>query len=355
MIFRNLTLSASIYVLTAMLFAAAQSGLQWAELPALPGGLGFAGMYAGVSHDALLAMGGANFPNKAPWENGQKQWYDDIYVLEKRKNWVKTSAKLPVPSGYGVSVSYQNQVIIIGGSYQSAHLRQVRGFTWDGQKITESSYPSLPLPLANMGGALLGDVIVLFGGSSSADGEALKKCLALDLKNIAVGWQEVQAWPGRERRFPVCAVYQNDCYLFSGETVDTNTKGEKYRLILQDSYRMSLQKKQGAWQATWTKLTPMPRGASAGGMTLPVLNDRFLFWGGVDAVTARYPSPATHPGITPALLCYYPEKDRWEYLGDQQTYSARVTLPVVLWNGQWLYVSGEVRPGVRTPAVTGVR
>ncbi|GHB74030.1 mutarotase [Persicitalea jodogahamensis] len=314
-------------------------------------------MYAGVSNNALLAMGGANFPGKPPWEGGQKVWYDDIYILEKgSKNWVKAPTKLPIRSGYGVSFSYQNEVIIIGGSNQSGHLDQVQGVVWNGQRILKSSYPSLPYPLANMGGALLGSTIVLFGGSNSADGAALKKCLILDLEAKVSGWQEVQAWPGRERRFPVSAVYKDACYMFSGETVDTNTKGETYRLILQDSYRLNLQKKQGTWQATWTKLTALPRGASAGGTTLPTLqDDRFLFWGGVDAVTAQYKVPEMHPGLTPTLLYYYPDKDSWEYPGDQQNYPSRVTLPVVHWQGKWLYVSGEIKPGVRTPTVVGVR
>ena len=100
----------------------------------------------------------------------------------------------------------------------------------------------------------------------------------------------------------------------------------------------------------------MPRGMSAGGTVLPVLhNDRFLFWGGVDAVTAQYRTPATHPGIIESLLYYFPETDSWEYIGEQTKIPSRVTLPVVFWNNQWIYVSGEIKPGIRTPTVIGVR
>src|SRR5690606_36047887 len=94
----------------------AQPGVEWSELPALPGGMGWAGMYAGVSNNTLICMGGANFPDKFPWEAGVKKWYSDIYILRDGKEWMKSGQKLPVPAGYGVTVSYQNKMIVAGGS-----------------------------------------------------------------------------------------------------------------------------------------------------------------------------------------------------------------------------------------------
>src|SRR4051794_9202194 len=40
----------------------------WTQLPSLPDPEGFASAFAGVSHDALLVAGGANFPDKRPWD-----------------------------------------------------------------------------------------------------------------------------------------------------------------------------------------------------------------------------------------------------------------------------------------------
>jgi N-acetylneuraminate epimerase len=334
----------------------AQKAIQWSQLPVLPGGKGWAGMYAGVSHGALVAMGGANFPGKYPWEGGKKKWYDDIYVLQNGKSWIKAGEKLSEPSGYGVSVSYENKIILAGGSNENGHLKRVKALEWSGSKMKETDLPELPFPLANMGGLLMGDVIVVFGGNSFATDEPLKKCLALDMKNISGGWFELETWPGREMIFPVCTLYKGQCHLFGGETTDKNSKGEKFRFILLDSYRLTLNKTGTKWTASWEKLAPMPRGMSAGGTILPVLNnDRFLLWGGVDAVTAQYKTPATHPGIIQSMLYYFPETDTWEYIGEQTKIPSRVTLPVVFWNNQWVYVSGEVKPGIRTPTVVGVK
>ena len=48
----------------------------WSKLPSLPDKEGFAAMFAGLSVDhggeILLAAGGANFPDKKPWEGDRK-------------------------------------------------------------------------------------------------------------------------------------------------------------------------------------------------------------------------------------------------------------------------------------------
>lgn len=332
-----------------------QTAIQWSDLPQLPGGKGWAGMFAGVSHNTLIAMGGANFPEKYPWEGGKKKWYDNIYVLRDGKRWVRASEKLPTPSGYGVSVSYENKIILVGGNNEGGHLSRVHSLEWTGSKFIQTVLPELPFPLANMAGGIMGEALVIFGGSSSPTGPALKKFLVLDLKNLSDGWKELGAWPGPERLFPVCTFYEGQCYLFSGETTGINSKGEKFRSILLDSYRLTLDRDNKDFTESWEKLAPMPRGMSAGGTILPVLkNDRFLFWGGVDAVTAQYKSPSTHPGIIQSMLYYFPATDSWEYIGEQTSIPSRVTLPVVFWNNQWVYVSGEIKPGIRTPTIVGV-
>jgi len=61
----------------------------------LPDREGFAGSYAGVSGGALIVAGGANFPDKRPWEGGTKIWYDRIFVLEPAASTWRTVGRLP--------------------------------------------------------------------------------------------------------------------------------------------------------------------------------------------------------------------------------------------------------------------
>jgi N-acetylneuraminic acid mutarotase len=99
--------------------------LDWtglAELPA-PVGMashaGVAGPFAGISGDALIIAGGANFPSPV-WQS-TKVWHDDIYVLVKDPTgdesyrWI-TGQKLDRPIAYGASVSTSHGVVCIGGN-----------------------------------------------------------------------------------------------------------------------------------------------------------------------------------------------------------------------------------------------
>lgn len=325
------------------------------HLPALPSKDGFAGMYAGVSNGTLFCMGGANFPDKKPWEGGAKKWYADIYMLRDGKEWVKIDQSLTMPSGYGVSVSYKNSIIIAGGSISTTqHSAKVNAYKWNGAAMEITAYPNLPIPLANMAGTLAGHLIIIAGGINTPTSEALKKCYALDLENTRAGWFELPPFPGSGRNLPVCAASNGKFYLFGGETVKVTGQGNK-RYILQDAYSFTLRKANGHWTGIWKTLAPMPKGVSAAGSPLPVLkNGNIVFWGGVDAATALHTDPVTHPGIPQDIFLYSPAKNKWQYAGKQTDIPARVTLPIVLWNHQWVYINGEVRPGIRTNTVCAI-
>ena len=100
----------------------------------------------------------------------------------------------------------------------------------------------------------------------------------------------------------------------------------------------------------------MPKGIAAAGSPLPVFgNGKILIWGGVDELTALYTDPKTHPGISGDILLYKIDSDSWEYPGKEDVIAARVTLPVVRWNDRWIYISGEVKPGVRTDTVYEIK
>src|SRR5690348_6499323 len=74
--------------------------LQWGALPPLPDPEGFAGMFAGTIGDALLVAGGANFPDRRPWDGGVKRWYDAVWLLEDPAGPWRRVGSLPRPSSY---------------------------------------------------------------------------------------------------------------------------------------------------------------------------------------------------------------------------------------------------------------
>lgn len=340
-----------LYSITLM---AQPAPLTWSAFPSLPDSRGFAAMYAGVSHGTLLAMGGANFPDKFPWEGGAKKWYDHIYAFSDGK-WQLLTEKLPQAAGYGVTVSYKDQVILVGGCTSGDHLSSVFSYEWINNKLIKKDLPPLPEPLAYMAGNLLGDCLVIMGGTNSPTSSPLARAFLLDLSKSDRGWQSLNAWPGPERTLPASGVFGDRIFLMGGETTGLNAFGEKFRNILLDNYEMKLNYADGKWNAAWKKMAPIPRGVSAAGTLPQIRPDRMLVWGGVDAVTARYRTPQTHPGIGRSMLYYYPGNDTWEYISDQQDFPARVTLAVVPYQSSWLYISGEIKPGIRTPTIVEVR
>ncbi|MEH8044616.1 N-acetylneuraminate epimerase [Gallibacterium anatis] len=124
--------------------------VDWKILPNLPEPQkgtaqdGLAGAYAGYSNGHLLVTGGANFPGatkqfkegKLFAHQGLKKAYQTaVYSLDKGK-W-KVIGNLPAGAGYGVSVSYGNKVLLIGGETDGGKaLTSVQELSFDGKKLT---------------------------------------------------------------------------------------------------------------------------------------------------------------------------------------------------------------------------
>lgn len=333
----------------------AQQGLKWNELPALPDTVGRAGMFAGVSGGRLFCMGGANFPNGYPWEGGKKVWHNDIFMLDEGGEWQLLGCKLPTRLAYGVSVSYENRVIIIGGSDEANHYDRTLAFEWDGEALNPFDFPKLPHPLANMAGALVGHVIVVAGGMKEATSAAISDCYLLDLKRLEAGWVKLPTLPGEERVFPVAASDGKAFFLFSGENMRRNAAGLEQRQVLQDAYRFDLMEEQGDTPGKWCRLADIPRGFSAAASPAPFIEPGcFVLWGGVDRIVALHADAASHPGIPNLVLSYYPDRDTWESESGDVPVVGRVTLPTVLYAGYTYYVNGEVKPGIRTNRLVGI-
>lgn len=189
----------------------------WHKLPPLPDAQGFAGSFAGVSNNTLLVAGGANFPDKKPWQGGKKRWYDTVYALEKPDGKWTVIGRLPRPLGYGVSVTHRHTLICIGGSDADRHYADVFRLQFNSGKLVASQLPSLPIAVANACGALVGDTLYVAGGQEKPDAaNTLKKIFALDLAAEELRWREIDAWPGRGRMLAVAASFDGAFWLIGG-------------------------------------------------------------------------------------------------------------------------------------------
>ena len=167
--------------MTALAFA--DDTLVWKQLPSLPDPLGVAAPFAGVSGTSLVVAGGANFPDKMPWEGGKKVWHDRVWVLDKPDGTWREAGKLPRPLGYGVSVGLGASFLCIGGSDSERHYADVYRATVKDGMVGFEPFPALPIPLANAAGASDREdaVYVACGSAEPGEKSASNRVFALDL------------------------------------------------------------------------------------------------------------------------------------------------------------------------------
>ena len=335
--------------LIAMLAAPAASGaepLQWEKFPALPDHEGFAAMFAGWSPDRgehLLAAGGANFPDKKPWEGGKKIWHDTVFVLRSSDGEWKAAGKLPRPLAYGVSASWGGSVFCVGGGDADRHYADAFTMSWGKGSAYFNSLPSLPRPVANACGAIVGRTLYIAGGTERPDStNALRTFYALDLPANPGKWRQLDSWPGPARMLAVAAVQDGSFFLASGTDLSAGPDGKPVRTYLRDAYRFTPGK-------GWKRIADLPRAAVAAPSPAPTLGStQFLILGGDDGSQLATP-PTEHKGFPKSILAYDIARDIWKLAGEMP--APRVTVPTAQWLGRWLIVNGEQKPGVRSPEV----
>jgi len=317
--------------------------LEWKELSSLPDAEGFAGSYAGVSGGALLVAGGANFPERRPWDGGTKVWHDTVFVLEKPDGAWRIAGRLPRPSGYGVALTVDEGVLLIGGGDSRENFADVLLSRWDGAEVSFEKLPPLPEPLAMCTGAMLGRTVFVAGGLSRPDStEARNAFLSLDLDNQAAGWRKLDPWPGPERFLATGGALNGTFLLFGGARLKPGPDGQPQREMLRD-----------AWRYTpgigWAPLTDLPKPHVATPGPAPTLGpSHLLLVGGDDGTQVSHP-PANHPGFPRDLWAYHTITDSWARMGTLPF--SLVTTPALSWHGRIIVPGGEARPGVRSTAV----
>ena len=304
-----------------------------------------AGAFAGVSGGALLVMGGANFPDRMPWEGGAKVWHDEIYVLASPEGAWTTVGKLPRPLAYGVSIQTDEGVLCIGGNDASRCYADVFLVTWDGQAPRVRPFPSLPVPLANACGASAGVTVFVAGGETEPNAVRCSTgFFSMTMNAKRPYWRKLSPCPGEARTLAVAASAQGRFLLMGGVALSAGQDGKPVRRYLNTAccFEASAQE--------WRALPDMPRPAAAAPTPAPVLMDsQVLVLGGDDGSRAGFQPLSDHPGFPGTVLAYDLLAGAWSSL--KAVPAPRATLPAVAWRGRIVLPSGEVRPGVRSPEV----
>lgn len=331
-----------------------QLTLDWQPLPDLPDPTGLAGPFVGVDDDVLIVAGGANFAPPV-WDHG-KRWHDRVYVLAKVEGgyqW-RDAGRLARPIAYGASASTPHGVVCLGGNNEAQTFSEVFLLNWNPatSQVDRRKLPSLPSPCAYGQAARIGDVIYLAGGQSGESLDtAMRNLWSLDLTDLdspeRLAWQELEAWPGPERAFPVVAAQHNgydDCvYVLSGR----RQIGEHIE-FLQDTWEFN------ARTHSWRRRADAPRCVMAGA-GIGFGQSHIFVLGGDDGANFFRAEQLRddHPGFIRQSLAYHTITDTWTSAGAVP--QNQVTTTPVLWDGRVILASGEIRPRVRTDSVWSVR
>ena len=319
-------------------------------LPPLPDALGVAGAFAGVSGDALLVAGGANFPGQPPWEGGTKKWHDEIYVLPRgATNWL-TGFRLPRPLAYGVSVPFDGGVLCLGGNDATSHHEEVFLLRWrEGRVLVETNFPALPVRLANACGVICAGHVYIAGGEARPKAtSALAGFWRLNLMETNALWQRLPDCPGPARTLALAASDGGTVYILGGVALSADAENQPVRRYLADVQAFDVRKQ------TWTQRADLPQPRAAVPGPAPYVGGGwFALLGGDDGSHVGFQPIAQHPGFSDQILLWHPERKRFQFGGNLRT--PRVTTPAVMWEHEAVLPSGEIRPGVRSPVVSSLR
>jgi hypothetical protein len=331
------------------LFVAALVRAQAEPLPDLPDPLGRAGMMAAVLREAdgsevIVATGGTNFPDKMPWQGGQRKYHKDILKLARKDSVWSWSKIGQLPEGLvGAAFSAtpkRDGLVIAGGASAEGHRADVWLVGLDG-KVTRFA-ESMARPRAYAGfTSANGHLIVIGGIARPEDTAAIATLTSLDLDDPDKPWRTTDADPSYGRIIPLVGsglgklVWGGGCSL-------SEKDGKPFR-----SYHENL-----AFQSSLdagNRFHGLPH-ALAGAAGPGVATATHLFFVGGDDGT-QYGHPyETHTGLARRILVMDLETLEVTDLGEWPHPVA--VAPLLRLGDDLVTVSGEVRPGVRTPKLT---
>jgi N-acetylneuraminate epimerase len=343
----------------------AAASLKWTELNPLPDPVGFAGPFVGVAGDALIVAGGANFPEKAPWEGGTKVWHDSVFVLTDPDGDWKTGFRLPRPAAYGITVSLSDGMVCIGGGDSKRHFDDVTRLAWNGEEVTHQSFPPLPCPLAFMTGVLHQDTVYVFGGIEKPESTLASHALfALKLGSPSakpLEWETLPPCPGPGRILGQAASLDDHILIAGGAKLVADSNGQATREFLTDAWLFDPSSQ------SWKAAADLPRSILAAPNPGMRINGGAAFLSGDDGRFFGQSLEFKHPGFPADLFLFEQEANRWTRTtpfpksvpsdtGPRHNAGRwpPVTTGGVDWRGRFVIASGEIRPGLRSPRVFSV-
>ncbi|TKC65342.1 galactose oxidase [Pedobacter hiemivivus] len=338
--------------------------------------LGFAGAINAVHNNVLIVAGGANFPDKMPWDGGRKYYSSEIHVLQKSINgfhWNKQVTEvLPEPIAYCGNTSTPAGVVYAGGENDKVLSNKAYKLNWDNHrnKVTVVQLPNLPIAVTNMALTSIGNVVYAVGGDLQK--KSSNAFFSLDLNQQNPEWKVLPNLPIALGNAVV--VVQKDrlgtnIFVIGGRTKTASGISDLHATTY--VYNVSRQ--------NWQELAPISDGKNVTNFSAGAgvgIGDRWILITGGDngktfhkienylaqiaqtddvelkarLIKEKNEISIHHRGFYRGMLLYNTMTNEWSKIADLP-FPAQVTTTATMWNGNIVLSNGGVKPGIRTPNV----
>lgn len=338
--------------------------------------IGYAGPINGISNEVLIVSGGANFPDKMPWEGGKKSYSKTIHVLEKCKDqytWNnEVKSVLPEAIAYCGSTSTDLGVVYVGGENENGLSNKSYLLKWNAAKkeVEAKVLPDFPFAIANISLTHIGNTVYAVGGDEAAKSSDF--FASLDLNEANPQWKALPNLPLALANAVVIAQKGKNgvnIYVVGGRTKTASGISDLHNTTF--VYDVKNQ--------SWNTAATISDGKSStnfsAGAGVAVGSHSVLIVGGDDGVifhqietylsqiaqagseelkaeliAKKNKLVTNHPGFFKGILLYNTLTNEWSKVGDLP-FLPHVTTPAVLWDKKIILSNGEIKPGIRTPNV----
>ena len=376
----------AIYILLMLnnMPAVAQSkkviSIEWKTIAELPPfrdqskSIGVAGPVVGIINNKLIVAGGANFPDKMPWQGGKKIYYNNISIFNKEKEQVfqeKIQNSLTSNIAYAANCITPLGVVYAGGENELGLSDKVYLLQWDeaSNNLRQTKLPDLPVETTNGSLVCIDNTIYFLGGETLTN--TTNQFYSLNLIKINLGWMTLPVLPKPLSNMVVVAQYldgQKQIYLMGGRAKQKNGISD----FSSDVYSFDIHLK------IWDKKKSLPYPLSAG--TGAVFSEKYILLFGGDQgerfnkveqtisninlekeqfkkenlISIKNKLLESHPGFSNEILLYNTQKNIWLSNGFIP-FNASVTTNLVQWGDEIIIPSGEIKAGVRTPRIISAK
>ncbi|MDD7915362.1 sodium:solute symporter family transporter [Polaribacter ponticola] len=298
-----------------------------------------------------------------------------MYIFEDGK-WRLSAKQLPIPLGYAASISTKKGILTIGGNNADTISDKVLWITYNtsAKEIEVSEYPKLPEPLAFASAVLVDDFVYVVGGKNKEGSTNSFYKLNLKTKDK---WEKLTDFPGLPRALHTVAVQETKTnkkiFVLGGRNEVAGKKSETLTSYLSYDLKENIWTNEGDLKIDGASRVLM--GASAETMG----SMHIMVYGGSDEIlfdeleniglklkttendslvnvlkTRRNKILNNHKGFSKDVLAYNTITKQW-FLYDVLKEKIPVTALSFKKGDDFVMVSGEVSPGIRTAKVTSFK